>query len=232
MSDDYFILQPDGARSGPYAEEELLDLMDAGKIGPNTPCRHAVSGRVSEAGELFTVVKPAETPTGPVAWQPAPFPEEIPPGKPAAATDKSRPRLLYRGNRCVLTCWRSVLLAAGLAAGGWLAGSEVPAMLAAGPVLGSLVLIHAILRRLSTQYYITTVRVEVTEGLLARSSRELRIADIRAINVTRRGLTGLLGIGTITFSSAAGAQDDVVFQSVWRASALKGLVRQLQDDHS
>ena len=48
---------------------------------------------------------------------------------------------------------------------------------------------------------------------------------------TRTGLMGLLGIGSIAFSSAAGAQDDVIFQHVFGATGLKNLVRKLQDAH-
>ena len=228
MSDEYFILKPDGTRAGPFAEEEVLDLLDSGDAAPDDQCLHGASGRVSAAGAMFQVIEPEAArvaPPAPVAWQPAPFPDE----EEDAAAEKPRARLLYHGNPSVLTYWRSVLLAAACVAGGDLLRGRVPAMLAIGLVAGSLVLIRAILHRLSTQYFINSARVEVITGLLSRSSRELRIADIRAINVTRTGLTGLLGIGSITFSSAAGAQDDVVFHRIFGASGLKNLVRRLQD---
>jgi len=96
-------------------------------------------------------------------------------------------------------------------------------------IAGSLILLSAILRLLRTQYFIISTRVEVHTGLISRSTRELPLADIRAIHVTRSGLTGLLGVGTITFSSPAGPQHDVIFRQVWRASSLKKLVRKLQE---
>jgi Bacterial PH domain len=229
---EYYILKPDGIRDGPYAEEEVLDLLEGGGVTPDAPCLDASSGRVCEAGALFKVINPElepASPPAPVPWQPAPFPEsEGPPGA-SALPDKPPARLLYRGNPCFLTYWRSGLLASLLWSGGWLARDRFPALLPLCLAAGAVVLLAAVLRRLSRQYFISSARVEIVEGLLARSSRELRIADIRAINVTRKGPTGLLGIGTLGFSSAAGAPDDVVFQSVWRASSLKEMVRRIQD---
>jgi hypothetical protein len=229
VSQEYYILLPDGTRTGPCAEEEVLDLLESGDLDPAEPCLNAETGRVCPAGEMFHVIAPEPEappePQAPVAWQPAPFPDEK--EKPAA---RPRPRLLYRGCPSALNYWRSTVLAGVVIAGGYLLRTELPALLALTQIAGSLILLSAILRLLRTQYWITSVRVEVHTGLLARSTRELRIADIRAIHVERRGLiSGLLGIGTVTFSSTAGLQDDVVFRQVWRASALKQLVRRIQD---
>ncbi len=225
MSQEYYILLPDGSRAGPCAEEEVLDLLESGELDPADKCQHAGTGEVRPAGEMFHVIAPEpEPPAPPVAWQPAPFPEDR--EKPAA---RPRPRLLYRGCPSALNYWRSAVLAGIIMAGGVLAREKMPALLALTQIAGSLILLGAILRLLRTQYFITSVRVEVHSGLLARSTRELRIADIRAIQVERRGLSGLLGIGTVTFSSTAGPHDDVVFRQVWRAASLKHLVRRIQD---
>ena len=143
--------------------------------------------------------------------------------------DKPRARLLYRGSPCVLTYWRSVLFTAAVIIAGCELNRRFPGIMALGLIIGPLILLRAVLHRLRTLYLITSVRVEVIEGLLSRSSRELRIADIRAINVTRTGISGLCGIGSITFSSAAGGDDDVVFRRVFGATGLKNLVRRLQD---
>ncbi len=231
MSNDYYILHADGTRTGPCAEEEILDLLESGALHPDDRCLHAESGRVSPAGAMFHVIKPAVEPSPePVPWQPAPFPDDSS-EKEATAPEKPRVRLLFRGSPCVLTYWRSVLLAAGVIIGGYALRAGMPGMFVAGLIIGPLILLRAVLHRLRTLYLITGTRVEVIEGLLSRSSRELRITDIRAINVTRTGFMGLLGIGSITFSSAAGAQDDVVFQRVFGATSLKNLVRRLQDAH-
>ncbi len=228
MSNVYYILNPDGTRAGPYAEEEVLDLLESGAMQPDQQCLHEASGRVCAAGTMFHVINPAADPApDPVPWQPAPFPDND--EKQAAAPDKPRARLLYRGSPCVLTYWRSVLFAAAVITASYAFRTNAPGLFAAGLVIGPLILLRAVLHRLRTLYLITSTRVEVIKGLLSRSSRELRIADIRAINVTRTGLNGLPGIGNITFSSTAGAQDDVVFHRVFGATGLKNLVRRLQD---
>jgi hypothetical protein len=230
MNRDYFLLDPSGQpESGPYTEAELLDLLDSGEVGPDERCLHEPTGRIHPAGAVFQVIRPEPPePAAPVAWKPAPFPEP-PEESPSRPESPPRPRLLYRGNPAVLTYWRSIALAATCIGGGLATYQRVPSMLAMGLLAGSGILLLAILHRLRTQYYITTARVEVLRGLISRSSRELRIPDIRAINVVRTGLTGLIGIGAITFSSAAGDDDDVVFTDVSGASRLKQLVRQLQD---
>ena len=67
-------------------------------------------------------------------------------------------------------------------------------------------------------------------GLIAKSSNEVLIEDIRIINIRQRGLTGLLGIGTIEFS-CAGDSIDVMFADIWQAQRVKALVRGLQDSN-
>ena len=226
MSSEYYILHAGGTRTGPCAEEEILDLLESGALHPDDQCLHEESGRISPAGAMFHVINPAPEPE-PVPWRPAPFPDDD--EKKAAGPDKPRARLLYRGSPCVLTYWRSVLFAVAVIFAGYALNPAIPGMTAPGLIIGPLILLRAVLHRLRTLYLISSARVEVVEGLLSRSSRELRIADIRAINVTRTGLTGLCGIGDIAFSSAAGAQDDVVFRRVFGATALKNLVRRLQN---
>jgi hypothetical protein len=228
VSADFFILLPDGTREGPYAEEELLDLMDSGDIGAGTQCLHAATGKVTEAGSLFRVLAPVPDKPPPVTWKPAPFPDEETESEKGIPA-KTRIRLLYRGSPCVLTYWRSVLLAAALFAGGFFLREKAPVLLAAGLLSGSLVLLLAVLHRMKSLFIITSVRVELRHGLLSRSSRELRLVDIRSINVTRTGFSGLLGIGSVTFFASAGTSEDITFDRVWHASFLKTLVRRLQN---
>ena len=71
-------------------------------------------------------------------------------------------------------------------------------------------------------------RQELIWGIIAKSSNEVLIEDIRIINVRQKGLSGLLGIGTIEFS-CAGDSIDVMFSDVWKAQRIKTLVRELQD---
>ncbi len=99
------------------------------------------------------------------------------------------------------------------------------------PLLASLACLLGIaLARYSTDYLVGEDRVEKVWGLLGRSSREVRICDIRNIDVHMRGLKGLLGVGTVDISSAGGNEVEVSFRDVRGAHEVKQLVRQLQRD--
>ncbi len=82
--------------------------------------------------------------------------------------------------------------------------------------------------RYSRDYIVTYERVELIWGIIGRSSKEARICDIRSIDVYEPGLKGLLGLGTIDFSTAANAGIEVQFKDMRRAHHVKDLVRKLQ----
>ncbi len=84
------------------------------------------------------------------------------------------------------------------------------------------------LQRRKRRYSITNRRVIVETGLVVRDSNEIRIQDIRSINVTKSAVVGLLGIGNVEFSSAATDDADVVFFGVAGADKVRDLVRKLQ----
>ncbi len=82
--------------------------------------------------------------------------------------------------------------------------------------------------RYSHDYIVTRERVELIWGIIGRSSKEARICDIRSIDVYESGLKGLLGLGTIDFSTAANAGIEVQFKDMRRTHHVKDLVRKLQ----
>lgn len=88
--------------------------------------------------------------------------------------------------------------------------------------------ILASIGRLTRDYVVTDERVEVVWGLIGRSSKEVRICDIRNMDVHERGLKGMLGLGTVDFSSAANSGIEVQFRDIRRAHEVKELVRELQ----
>jgi len=90
------------------------------------------------------------------------------------------------------------------------------------------VFVSVALQRFSRCYRITNRRVEIETGLIVKNSNEIRIQDIRSINVSKRGISGLMGIGTIEFSSAASDDADVIFFKVAKADSIRDSVRKLQ----
>ena len=78
------------------------------------------------------------------------------------------------------------------------------------------------------RYTVTNKRVSVDYGIINRISNEVRISDIRSINLQKTGFTGLLGIGRVEFSSSATDDADVVFWNTPEAEKVRDLVRSLQ----
>jgi len=84
------------------------------------------------------------------------------------------------------------------------------------------------LDRSRRRYAVTNKRVSVEYGIVNRNSNEVRIPDIRSINLQKSGLSGLLGIGRVEFSSAARADAEVIFWNTPEAEKVRDLVRSLQ----
>lgn len=96
-------------------------------------------------------------------------------------------------------------------------------------LLGAIILIGWIrLDRTSRKYLVTNKRVSTEFGIVSKQSTELRIQDIRSINLTTSGLPGLVGIGRLEFSSAASEDADVIFWNTPSAEKIRDLVRSLQ----
>ncbi len=113
--------------------------------------------------------------------------------------------------------------------GGYLIGPHSLWGMLTGFGICSLSIIYIVLARAAHVYVITARRIEAVHGLVAKDSTEIRVEDIRTINVRRSGIPGLLGVGTVDFSST-GDSVDVSFADVWGARRIKKLVRRLQDD--
>lgn len=245
MIAEYLLVLPDGTTDGPYSEEDLLDMVDADEISAGAVCEDLETGRRLRIRELFKVIppepaaispkpaepaRPAPAPVPSTRWVPAPLPPESVKKPPTNKTAGSPPvRTYFTGSPSLLNYTGWLIFAVLLGAGGWYAGRWDGALLAGGWIAGGLVLAATLLTRSAHEYRVTNRRVEARTGLLSKSSQEIRIGDIRSINVIKSGLSGFFSIGTVVFSSAGGTGEDVVFRQIWRAHGVKDLVRRLQD---
>jgi membrane protein YdbS with pleckstrin-like domain len=84
------------------------------------------------------------------------------------------------------------------------------------------------LDRRRRRYAVTNRRVSAEFGIISRVSNEVRVQDIRSINLRQTGLLGLLGIGRVEFSSAAADDAEVIFWNIPGAEKVRDLVRSLQ----
>jgi uncharacterized membrane protein YdbT with pleckstrin-like domain len=136
----------------------------------------------------------------------------------------SEEHVLFHGH----PSWRSIL---DLYVKGWIATVVAAILVAAitdiasGQVeLGWVVLVVAIslgavllagfLSRKRTLYTITTQRLTIRTGLLARDVQETRLERIQNVNCRQSMLERILGIGTIDFDTAAGAEYNFSFRGL------------------
>ncbi len=97
--------------------------------------------------------------------------------------------------------------------------------------LGAIVIIVLlVIYRRFDRYIITRTRAEVVRGIFAKSSNEVRISDVRRIDVDKPGFLGLLNIGDVKLSSAGTGGFDVVFGKVRNGHRVKKILRSVQRD--
>ena len=97
-------------------------------------------------------------------------------------------------------------------------------------VIGVFIIIWIFIDRARRLYIVASKRIVFQAGLFMKSTNELRIKDIRSINVTKRGLAGLMGIGSVEFSSAATDRAEIIFTGIAGANKVRDMVRRLQDE--
>ena len=241
--------------SGPHTKDELYILVERGSLGRGEIVLDRVTGRSHKVGELIGGMAPPKMLDGTLRME-RPAYQEFSGDTPwqlrgevtAEEEDESdleedavfaegaeQPGALYDGEPCIFhghPSWLAyvnwlllsmLLMALGLAA--------FPAdwrWLAAGAVASSFTLCGVIIARQHHDYIITAERIEQEWGIIGRSSREVRIQDVRSMDVDSSGMLGLLGIGTLNLSSAGSDEVEVQFKNVRGAHKVKELIRKMQ----
>ena len=184
-------------------------------------CEDAQTGNMVMLDELFEPVPEDDD---------DPADQFIEEDQPAADEDPgpSSDALLMRCHPTILRYRKSLILAvAGIVFGLWMGPIDIWYFIG-GFAVATIAIIGLLIARGTRLYLVTPRRVELIWGLIAKSSNEVLIEDIRIINIRQKGLAGILGIGTIEFS-CAGDSIDVMFTDIWKAQRVKALVRELQD---
>ena len=158
-----------------------------------------------------------------------------PPNRSASETATVTPeQRVWSGRPSHWNFFWSWLLAVVFLAGGafclWLYynGQRNPLFFIPGAI-GVLILVYIAISRARQLYVVTNRKVEIQTGLLVKSSNEIRVKDIRSINVRKHGLAGFIGIGTVEFSSAATDDAEVTFVNIARADHVRDTVTNLQE---
>ncbi|HWC86944.1 MAG TPA: PH domain-containing protein [Solirubrobacteraceae bacterium] len=133
-------------------------------------------------------------------------------------------QVLFHGH----PCWRSIL---DFYLKGWLATVLAAVLVAAitdvaaghieiGWVVAvvalalAVVLMTGFVKRKRTLYTITTQRLTIRTGLLAREVQQTRLDRIQNVNSRQTMLERILGVGTINFDTAAGAEYNFAFHGL------------------
>lgn len=243
-------IQNNPSFAGLLSKEDIYLLVERGSLARGDICVDARSGRSHKIGELIGGMSPPR-PGNPGARIDRPPYQEIradgPVDDSGGCPDEddegvetqgdfqltpSGERIHYHTHPSWWAYAKPLLLFVllGIAAG--LSVQFGGQYLAVGLGLAFVTMLCVTASRFSRDYYITDQRVEMVWGLLGRSSKEVRICDIRAIDVHEKGITGLLGIGTVDFSSAGNAGVEVQFKNIRKAHQVKELVRELQKHES
>jgi membrane protein YdbS with pleckstrin-like domain len=144
--------------------------------------------------------------------------------------DRGPEEMLYQGHPSWFAYPKALLALAVTVAGAvvshqWQFGLEWVLLFSS---VAGLILLFVGLDRFTCTYFVTSRRVEMEYGVLGRNTREVRIRDIRAIDVQQGGWRALLGMGTVRFDSSVSAGPEVYFRNVHRPHTIKELVREMQ----
>lgn len=238
MDDSYpveeavFVLKG-GKKLGPFYLETLFDGLEDGEFSYDDICLREGATECERLRDIldWESTRPSRGPRPPGGKHRA-----APPVEPLIDDDEEEEeelfhdgeRLLYAGHPSIASSPLALFFVVGGITGGvWLYAID-PVFTLAGIGLALLGMAYLSFMRFTQDYRITPRRIEVITGFLARSSNEVRIEDIRAINVTCRGFTGIIGIGTVDFFTSGDAAE-VSFRQIWAAQKVKTLVRRLQD---
>lgn len=225
-------------------KEDLYLLVDRGSLARGDICEDMRTGYSHKVGEVIGGMAPPSRGQARVA-RPA-YQEFRADARPDSEEDQaggddegeeeefelssSGERIYYRRHPSWFAYWKPLLLFVLLGIASGLAFQFGERFLAIGAGLALATILATALARFSKEYLVTEERVEVVWGIIGRSSKEVRIRDIRSIDVEESGFTGLIGIGTVDFSSAANSGVEVQFRDIRKAHRVKELVRALQKE--
>jgi len=230
--------------SEPLSKEDLWLLSERGVIARGEFCTDLDNGQTHTIGELIRGMRPP-SPLAAESRVERPAFQEIRADHDGIDDDdewedeeegddegfvftSSGERIMHHAHPSWLSYTKALVLAALLCIAAGLGFQFGTRYFLLGMACASATVTCIAIARFSKDYLITEDRVEVLWGIIGRSSKEVRIRDIRSIDVSERWITGLLGIGSLDFSSAANAGVEVAFKNVRSAHKIKELVRQLQ----
>lgn len=240
--------------AGPHTKDELYRLVERGSIARGEIVLDRQSGRSHKVGELIDGMKPpralergdrVDRPayqefSGDAPWEPHSHADADGLDEDADlysehddfmlddTTGVSGDDICFHGHPSWLSFLAPLLVCLVLLGGSVGVLQFGMNYFALGLTITSLTFCCILIARQNRDYFVSGERVEMEWGIIGRSSREVRIVDVRSIDVHQKGIKGLLGVGTVDFSSSSSAAVEVQFVDVRKPHRIKELVRQLQ----
>jgi uncharacterized membrane protein YdbT with pleckstrin-like domain len=126
-------------------------------------------------------------------------------------------QIIYEGHpswRAILGYYvKGLIVAVVVGAVGWLADGPGLAVGFALLVF-AIVLVAGFLRRFATVYTITTQRLRIKEGIIARRVQQTDIARVQNVNTNQSVFERMLQVGTVDFDTAGTGDSDFEFAGV------------------
>jgi uncharacterized membrane protein YdbT with pleckstrin-like domain len=97
---------------------------------------------------------------------------------------------------------------------GLIAGSVIGSIVAVAGIV--LVIVGGLLKRIATHYVVTTQRLRIRRGILAKKVQQARIDRVQNVNTQQRFIDRVLRVGTVDFDTAGSdaPEADFAFRGV------------------
>ena len=99
-------------------------------------------------------------------------------------------------------------------------------------VLFALDILVGFVRRVSTKYTITTQRLRIERGILAKHVQQTRIERVQNVNTNQTVVSRILRVGTVDFDTAGTDDSDFTFTGVGNPHEVVEAVDRAQREHS
>jgi uncharacterized membrane protein YdbT with pleckstrin-like domain len=109
---------------------------------------------------------------------------------------------------------------------GLIAGSVIGSVVAVGGIAA--VLVGGLLKRIATHYVVTTQRLRIRRGILAKKVQQTRIDRIQNVNTQQRVIDRVLRVGTVDFDTAGTDDSDFTFRGIANPDEVVGAVDRAQ----
>jgi uncharacterized membrane protein YdbT with pleckstrin-like domain len=78
----------------------------------------------------------------------------------------------------------------------------------------ALVLVGGLVKRMATHYVVTSQRLRIRRGILAKKVQQTRIDRVQNVNTDQRLLDRILRVGTVDFDTAGTDDSDFTFRGI------------------